>query len=176
MKSIKIAIVGPESTGKTNLSLELGRYFDAAVVPEVARNYLTVNGSNYTESDLREIAKLQCEAEDAALKQHPPLLICDTTLLVLKIWSEFVYGRCDSWIVEEEQERSYDLFLLTDIDLPWEQDPLREHPDQREALFSLYLRSLIRKGVRFRTIFGTGTERSQRAISIVENFLSDSPR
>jgi nicotinamide riboside kinase len=57
---------------------------------------------------------------------------------VIKIWSEFKYGFCDPEILTLMKEQKYDLHLLADVDLPWEDDPLREHPDKRQELFDLY--------------------------------------
>ncbi len=171
MKTLKIAIVGPESTGKTVLSQELAAYFNCPLVPEVSRDYLMHLERDYTFEDLKKIALRQVEAEDMALYQNPGMLICDTTLLVIKIWSEYKYHRCDEWIVTEEKSRPYDLFLLTDIDLAWKEDPLREHPHARKELFSLYYRHLVNTHLHFRLIFGNGPERTERAIRIILAFL-----
>ncbi len=171
MTTIKIAIVGPESTGKSSLALALSRHFNTPFVREVARAYLEKHGPDYRYEDLKKIAKLQCEEEDLLLAADPPLLICDTTLMVIKIWSEFKYQSCDDWIITEEKSRSYDLFLLTDIDLPWEQDPLREHPDKRKELFTVYYRYLIRSNRPFHIVFGSDQERTNRAILLVTTFL-----
>jgi nicotinamide riboside kinase len=172
MTTIKIAIVGPESTGKSSLALDLSRHFNSPFVPEVARAYLKKHGPDYGYNDLKKIATLQCEAEDLFLTSDPPLLFCDTTLMVIKIWSEFKYQRCDDWIIAEEKSRPYDLFLLTDIDLPWEQDPLREHPDKRKELFTEYYRYLIRLNRPFHIVFGSDQERTNRAIQLTTTFLN----
>ena len=114
----RIAINGPESTGKSQLASDLAQHFGCGYVPEIAREYLHQLGRPYEEKDLLEIARLQIDAEEKPLQQQPPLLICDTSLLVIKIWSHFKYGRCHPWIETTEQTRKYSLHLLTDIDLP----------------------------------------------------------
>jgi len=172
MKTIKIAIVGPESTGKSSLALALSRHFNCQFVPEVARDYLEKHGPDYTYEDLLKIAKLQCKTEDLQLAKNPPILICDTTLMVIKIWSEFTFQRCDDEILSEERSRRYDLFLLTDIDLPWVPDPLREHPDKRKELFTIYYRYLIRSSRLFQIIFGSDEERTNRAIQLITAYLN----
>jgi len=171
MNPIKIAIVGPESTGKSALTEELSAHYKTAYVPEIAREYLEHLHRPYEEKDLLEIAIQQCKREDWEASSAKGLLICDTNLLVIKIWSEFKYRKCDPWIVSEENKRSYDLILLMDIDLPWESDPLREHPDQRKELFSIYYRSLIQKNTPFKIVFGMGDERLKRAIKYVDALL-----
>ena len=163
----KIAIVGPESTGKSSLAKSLARYFDTEFVPEIAREYLEKLKIPYRENDLLDIAKIQCETEDRLSKKVGDILICDTTLLVMKIWSEVKYNRCDAWIIEEEERRKYDLFLLCNIDLEWEPDPLREHPDKREFLFNFYLDSLKLMNANYCVISGIGEARIEHAIAAI---------
>lgn len=142
----KIAIVGPESSGKSTLARDLGAR-QSVVVEEFARTYLSDIGPAYEESDLLTIAVAQARAEDAAqgfTEQHGlSLLVCDTDLLTIRIWSEEKYGRCDPWIHEQSEQRHYDLWLLCAPDIPWEPDPLREHPHDRDRLFEIYRASLM---------------------------------
>ncbi|MBK9149453.1 MAG: ATP-binding protein [Flavobacteriales bacterium] len=136
----KIAIVGPESSGKSTLARDLGRH--GIVVGEFARPYLTDSGPGYEEADLLTIAQAQARAEDEAQilaeQQRLPMLICDTDLLTIRIWSEEKYDRCDPWIREQSEQRQYDLWLLCTPDIPWEPDPLRENPHDRDRLFGVY--------------------------------------
>ncbi|MFW5872398.1 MAG: AAA family ATPase, partial [bacterium] len=106
--SIKIAIVGPESTGKSTLSKQLALYFKTAWVPEYARDYLNKLGRPYKQSDLLLIAQEQIALEEKAAANHE-MVFCDTNLLVIKIWSEFKYQSCHPWILKSIKERKYDL-------------------------------------------------------------------
>ncbi|CAN5591112.1 hypothetical protein BH11BAC2_BH11BAC2_14600 [soil metagenome] len=169
----KIAVVGPESTGKSVLSAELASYFQCAYVPEVAREYLNTIKRPYVEDDLLAIAKIQVETEDALLSQQQKVLICDTTLLVIRIWSEVKYERCEKWILQEENSREYDFFLLTNIDLPWEDDPQREHPTMREALFSRYYDALLAKDVKFEVVSGMGVQRLNNALKSIQKQIPE---
>lgn len=164
----RIGIVGPESTGKSDLAAALATHFRCQFVKEVARDYLPQLGRPYGEEDLTSIARLQVAEEEQVLAAHPPLLLCDTTLLVIRIWSAYKYGRIASEITALDQQRRYDLYLLTDIDLPWEEDPLREHPGERPALFSMYYRTLLQQPVPFSLIRGTGNERVQQALRAIQ--------
>ncbi|WKZ66038.1 MAG: ATP-binding protein [Flavobacteriales bacterium] len=159
----RIAIVGPESSGKTTLALELSERLGAAAVPEAARAFLTGLGRPYAEADLLTIAKLQVEREeleaDASGRSGSGLLLCDTDLLTIRIWSEEKFGRCDPWIVAECERRRYDLWLLCRPDIPWEPDPLRENPHDRERLFVAYASRLQRLARPFRIIEGTLEQR-----------------
>lgn len=170
----RIGIVGPESTGKSALSIELARHYGVNRVPEVARDFLENLNRPYREEDLLHLARLQLNAEQDVLKSGPLVLICDTTLLVIRIWSLFKYGRCHPEIIRMEEERAYDLFLLTDIDIPWEADPLREHPDRRSELFGWYYRALLEKSRPFAVVKGTGMERTLNAIRAIERISGHS--
>ncbi len=166
----KIAVTGPESTGKSQLSAELAAHYDEPWVPEFAREYLDRLGRPYQESDIREIARGQLASEKEKERISHRWLFCDTELLVTKIWSEVRYGRCDPWILKNLGKPGYSLYLLCDIDLPWEYDPLREHPDRRQFLFNLYYKELTDRRWPFAVVRGTGPARLRNALGVLENF------
>jgi NadR type nicotinamide-nucleotide adenylyltransferase len=168
----RIAITGPESTGKSELAKQLAVHYQTLWVPEVARDYLIKLSRVYVFEDIAVIAKEQLEQENTLVKKAGSILFCDTDFLVTKIWSNFKYGKCDPWIEEKVKSHLYDLYLLCDIDLPWVEDPLREHPGQREELFKIYLKELQRLNVEFAIISGKGKLRLKNAILEVERTLS----
>jgi len=167
----KIAITGPESTGKSVLARQLAEHYHTCWVPEYAREYLELISRPYDEPDILEIAKGQLERETKALEEAENFLFCDTEPIVTKIWSEVKYHRCHPWILDMIRENHYDLYLLCDIDLPWEYDPLREHPDQRSFLFERYTRELESSGRIFRVISGYGSQRLNHAISGIDQIF-----
>lgn len=166
-----IAIVGPESTGKSTLSAQLARHYHSSWVEEYAREYLTHLKRPYRQSDLIDIAKGQLRQEQIHAKSANKLLFCDTNLLVIKIWSEYKYGICDPWIQNNMELERYHLHLLTDIDLPWEDDELREHPYAREELFNIYHQSLVDADVPFKIISGDRKERIKSAVQAIDRSL-----
>ncbi|MGV3538745.1 MAG: AAA family ATPase [Rufibacter sp.] len=166
--ALKIAVTGPESTGKSTLSQQLAQHYGAPWVPEYAREYLDLLGRPYEAHDLEEIAKGQLERWQQAAAENPPLLFLDTELLVLKIWSEHAYGVCAPFILEQLKKQTVDLYLLSDIDLPWEPDPLREHPHLRQFFFDWYKRELEVMGVPYVVISGSAEERLLNAVEAVE--------
>lgn len=168
LKVRRIAIVGPECTGKTDLARFLAEHYKTVWVPEFARTYLETLDREYTKADLPHIAKGQGVLEDSTAKQANRFLFCDTNLVVIKIWSEFKYGSCDPAILKEMHERTYDLHLLTDVDLPWEDDPLREHPDKRQELFELYEAELKSNNIRYQKIGGDYAARRSAALVAVD--------
>lgn len=162
----KIVVIGPESTGKSTLSQDLALALDTLWVPEYARTYLEKNGATYQFNDLAEIAKGQLISEDKLAEDAHKQLICDTDLYVLKVWSEHKYGKTDSFILHNIASRKYDAYILCDIDMPWEADPLREHPDQemRRYFFELYKDIVIHSGKPFIIASGNQEERLARSL------------
>ena len=169
---LKIAITGPESTGKSLLSQQLANHYHTVWVPEFARSYIAGLNRPYEEKDILYIAQQQILEEEHHKFAANRLLFCDTEPIVTKIWSDVKYGRCHPWITETIKNHPYDLFLLCDIDLPWEYDPLREHPDKRKFLFDLYLNELTSRQFLFFIIQGYGPERFNNAVKIIDNLQS----
>lgn len=183
MKAIKkIVTIGPESTGKSTLAQLLAKHYNTLWVPEYARQYLEENGTAYEYSDLQLIAEGQVAGEDritASLNQqlqhdedHSPFLFIDTDLYVIKVWSEYVFNRCDNRWLRQIAERKYDGYLLCATDLPWQADELREYPNQeiRDELFEHYKDLLINQPLPWCTISGDYDERFQKAVVFVDSF------
>ena len=168
---IKIAIVGPESTGKSTLSAKLAAHYKTEWVHEYAREYLNSINRSYNYDDLKFIAQGQLEEEDRKLEDASKLLICDTTLLVLKVWSESAFKKCDEFIVSNLNKRNYDLHLLCNIDLPWVPDPQREHPDKRKYFFDLYEAELKKRKLNYVIIEGKVYERFEKAVKAIDKIL-----
>jgi NadR type nicotinamide-nucleotide adenylyltransferase len=165
----RIAITGPESTGKSNLAKSLALHYHAHLVPEFAREYLDKINREYQERDLLSIAKGQFETEEKISKQANEYLFIDTDFLVMKIWSLHKYGKCDPWIINKFENHQYDLYLLCDVDIPWQPDPQREHPDIRQYLFDWYLKELSSANLNYKIVSGTGETRVDNAIKFINN-------
>jgi NadR type nicotinamide-nucleotide adenylyltransferase len=173
----KIVIIGPESTGKSTLCSQLSAHYKTIWCPEFARQYLLDNGTNYSFEDLATIAKGQLELEEKYLLEvnhsesstQNPTLFLDTDMYVMKVWCEFVFGKCHQFILDEIKTRKYDLYLLCNIDLPWVKDELREYPDEkpRQELFAIYQNILFNQTTPWHLISGTNEERLQNAIHAI---------
>ena len=166
----KIVVIGPESTGKSTLCEALAIKLNTVWVPEYARQYLENLERPYNEADLLLIAKGQVASEDALLNSANGYLVCDTDLNVIKVWSEHKYGRCHPYILQQVAERKYDFYLLADIDIPWQYDPLREHEDRamRQHFYSIYKGIVAQSGIPWAAISGAQyEERLQKAIDAI---------
>ncbi|RLD20332.1 MAG: ATPase [Bacteroidetes bacterium] len=168
-KPIKVVVTGPESTGKSTLCSALAKYYKTDYVPEYAREYLIENGREYIKEDLIKITEGQIKLEEQYQKQISNLLVCDTSLEVIRVWSEWKYNSCDPFILEQANARTPDLFLLMTPDLPWQPDPLRENPDDRQEIFAYYKKVLTEYHVKVVEVYGD--EKSRKEIAI--NSLND---
>ena len=170
---IKIAIFGPESTGKTTLATQLAEYYKTVWVPEFARDYLQEkldSGRGICDiDDMLPIAYGQTKLENESALIANKYLFCDTNLLVTKVFSELYYNFCDSLLDKAARAHQYDLFFLTDIDVPWEDDGLRDSPDGRETVFEVFKQSLIDNKKPFITISGDKETRLKKAVAIIED-------
>jgi NadR type nicotinamide-nucleotide adenylyltransferase len=161
----KVVIIGPESTGKSTLSQQLAGHLNMPWIPEYARYYLEKLVRNYRYKDLLNIAVGQINWENEALEKNTKLLICDTDLLVIKVWSEHKYGKLDPWVERQIQNRTYDHYFLTQVDFPWQPDPLREHPDKREYFFGVYQNLLENLNKPYHIISGSPQERLSQCLN-----------
>ena len=114
--------------------------------------------------------QLTLEAEMLPLANG--LLICDTTFITVKIWSDYTFGRTPQEVLDELPKHPYDLYLLLDIDLPWEEDPLRDFPHMREHFRDIWLKELTALNARYVVISGLGDDRYENAVNAIDNFIS----
>ncbi|MCV9929862.1 DUF4301 family protein [Flavobacterium sp. LS1R49] len=170
---LKFALFGPESTGKTTLAKQLASYYETEWVPEFARDYLQErweeNQHICVEEDMMPIAYGQTKLENEKLALANKYLFCDTNLMVTKVFSEMYYGFCNPLLNEAAQEHEYDLFFLTDIDVPWEKDDIRDTPNERESVFSIFKETLINTNKPFITLSGNKELRLANAVEIINN-------
>ena len=168
---IKIAVVGPESTGKSTMAQFLARHYHTVWVPEYARAYCANLTEPCTWQDEVNMFYGQLALEKELLPQANKLLICDTTFITVKIWSEYTFGRSPQEVLDELPKHPYDLYLLLDIDLPWEEDPLRDFPHMREHFMEVWYKELNALDANYVLISGTGDDRYANAIKAIDEFL-----
>lgn len=172
---IKIAITGPESTGKTTLARQMAKSFNTVYVPEYARDYLNQIDRGYTYEDVLRIAEGQFKKEEEIQGIANQIVFCDTGLLVLRIWLADKFGAIPGWIDKALGEGNYDYFLLMAPDLPWEGDQLREDPERLDELFKAYQEKLNTFQLTYQSIYGKGERRFNNALQVVEEWLTNTP-
>lgn len=168
----KIAILGPESTGKTELAALLAKHFDGEWVPEYARSYIENLGQAYNFQDICNIAIRQIEQENEYL--HRPgngYVFFDTDLIITKVWFEYCYKTVPDFVTKHLKKNIYDAYLLCLPDLPWQPDKVREHGSDRDFFFEWYQKEIEKTGKPFRITGGTGHQRLLNAIEAVNIML-----
>ncbi len=177
-KMLKIVVVGPESTGKSTLCASLSNHFKTDWCREYARDFLLQHGTNYTFDDLLEVAKGQLHTEDSCIQklrtEGKSIVFIDTDMYVMKVWCEFVFGKCHPFILNEIIHRTYDGYLLCKPDLPWVKDELREYPDlkTRELLYHHYKDILINQSTPWYEVNGEDPSRTNNALKWVEQLMA----
>ena len=174
---IKIAVIGPESSGKSTLCEMLNAHYKGFVVKEFAREYLN-DKSTYEEEDLLEIAKGQANFEEEGINSDKNIILFDTNFLVLKVWSDIKYNRCHPFIDEELSNRKYDLTLLLLPNIPWQYDPMRESPsiEDRMNIFKEYRKQLELLKHPYQIIHNIGYGRTQESIYHINELIASQNR
>ncbi|MGB5941802.1 MAG: ATP-binding protein [Leeuwenhoekiella sp.] len=172
---LKVVLFGPESSGKTTLSRQLAKFYNTIWIPEFARDYLQEKwdrtGTICGPEDLLPIAEGQIALENNAASKAKKILFCDTDLLETKVYSEAYYGFCDPLLEQYALSNTYDLYLLTDIDVPWEPDDLRDRPDRREEMFLRFKEALVKYDRHFITLSGNEQKRLNKATNHINTNL-----
>ncbi|MDX5584519.1 MAG: ATP-binding protein [Aureibaculum sp.] len=173
---IKVVLFGPESSGKTTLSIKLAYHYNTVWVAEYAREYLQNKWNNERKtcenSDLLPIAIGQMKLENKLVKKADKILICDTDLLETKVYSEEYYGgTVDPLLEKAAAKNSYDLYLLTYVDTPWEADDLRDKPQERLEMFNAFEKALKKYDRPYILLKGDKKIRLKTAIKAIDKLL-----
>jgi NadR type nicotinamide-nucleotide adenylyltransferase len=174
LKQIRIAITGPESTGKSTLARQLSEAFGGLFIPEYARDYVAQLPGHYEFTDIENIARKQIEQYVQASQTSTEIVFFDTWLIITKVWFNWVYGKVPSWLEAAIRDCPIDLYLLCRPDLPWEADDVRENGgENRIKLFNRYKEELIGYGFGFVEISGLESARLSNAANVVREFCAN---
>ena len=173
---LKVVVFGPESSGKTTLSKALALHYNVLWIEEFAREYLQEKWDKEKKvcelDDLLPIAFGQIKLENEYSQKTTKLLICDTDLLETKVYSETYYdGFCDPLLEKHAIENKYDLYILTDIDIPWVKDDLRDRPKKREEMFNAFKKTLIKCDKPYILVSGDVDNRMRNATKEIDKLL-----
>jgi NadR type nicotinamide-nucleotide adenylyltransferase len=175
--ALRIAIYGPESTGKSSLAAALAERFGEPWAPEYVRAFWNERGGRIVADDLDAIARGQIEAEAAAARRARRVMFADTELLTNVLWADLLFpGACPAWVRREAEARSrhYALYVFCDTDLPFEPDPQRCFPDEagRSRCRHLWLDTLERHRLPALHLSGPWPTRLARAEAAVNRLLA----
>jgi NadR type nicotinamide-nucleotide adenylyltransferase len=171
----RVVLIGAESTGKTSLAARLAAHYDTVWLPEYGREYIDRKQAPPEPDDIPRIAREQLRREDLLAQQANRLLLCDTDLIVTSVLSDYYFGACPAWIRQASYERSYDLHVLCDTDVPWEADPFqREGPAVRARLQGRYVEELEARGLPTVLVSGTVEARMRTATAAIDRLFAGS--
>lgn len=168
----KIAIIGPESTGKSELAQALALHYNGIFVPEYARTYVEQLERDYTFDDVCRIAIRQIE-EQLTFKESQVPVFFDTEMIITKVWLEHCYQNVPVFVEENIQSNYFDLYLICYPDLPWVPDPVREHGgDERIFFYNWYLNEARKTGRPQFIISGIDANRTNNAIRVIDDYMA----
>jgi nicotinamide riboside kinase len=163
----RICITGTESTGKTVLAEQLAKHFDCPLLEDVSRKHIAELTAPCTQEDVLTIAQEIIEAETIMRRETNAFFISDNDLINIKIWLLYYNWSVPEWLEEAMLQTKEDVFLLCDIDLPWQADEQRQNPNDRAELFEQFKQALEQLEANYSVVNGLGRERLERAIQII---------
>lgn len=166
----KIVITGPECSGKSFLTEKLSERLKIPYSEEYARIYLNEHGLEYTLDDIQAINQIQNHIQDKLIAHHEHVLM-DTDVLTLMIWCREVFQEIPKKIMLDFERRKPDLYLLCRPDIPWEYDPQRANPHDRDRLFEIYREYLESRDIPFYIIEGNSQVRIDYATACVRQYI-----
>lgn len=170
--SQKILIIGAECTGKSTLAHALTRHYHATVVPEYMRNFVDNQPAGYLcqYDDMLPIACGQMNLENHHGKLGFDYVICDTGLPLLKVYSDWYFGKCPDAINQAIHQLHYDWVLLTDdIGIEWVADGQRDLPHGRTMIRQKIIEILDSYHISYYPISGTLTDRIGQIKQLLDN-------
>lgn len=165
---MRICLIGPESTGKSELARRARQELGAVVADEYAREYAEIHGL-LTAADVEPIARGAIAILDRATAD---LVVLDTDLISTVVYARHYYGHCPQWIEDEARKRRADLYLLLDTDVAWKADPARDAGgDAREDLFDAFRATLDEFDTQWQIVSGDWEARWLQLLSYVKKCL-----
>jgi len=129
-----IAVVGPESTGKSTMTRDLADRFNQGYAHEHGRTLSEVRNNKLTEDDFRSIGIGQ-KALIKAAHENYPVVFTDTeaftTLLYSRIYLDETSLDFDEHMIKQI-DNTHDFYILLAPTVPWVDDGTRVMPDQEE--------------------------------------------
>jgi HTH-type transcriptional repressor of NAD biosynthesis genes len=171
----RVCLLGSESTGKTTLARALADAFDTVWNPEYGRPYTEIGrdpATPWTSFEFTHIARIQCWYEDTLAGSASRVLFCDTDAFTTALFHQVYLGE-PTHAFDDLAARSYDLFLVCGLDVPWRHDGIREFDDQRQWMHERYLERAKKSGSPWLHLEGPHESRLEAAFQAVIQLLGD---
>ncbi len=175
----RVCVLGAESTGTTTLSRALAKHYNTLWVPEYGRKY---SEKKYAQGDrvwnsgeFEIIAREQQRQEDDAARLANKVLICDTNAFVTEIFHELYMGNMSEKVAEIGEKAKADLYIVTDVNIPFVQDGLREGGPLRTWMHKRFIDELKNRNFPYIVVEGEHSQRMIEAISMINHLLEPKP-
>ena len=147
MKIFRIAVVGAECTGKSQLCEQLAARLPGITFEEPLRRWVRERGAPPVAHEQAQLVQWQQQAEANACKQaaHQGLrvVLCDSAPLVTAVYSDLYYQDRSLYAPAYQHHLSYDLTLWCQPDIPWQADPgMRDGDTYRQQTHQLLSKAL----------------------------------
>jgi HTH-type transcriptional repressor of NAD biosynthesis genes len=166
----RVCLLGPECTGKSTLAANLAKHYSSCYVGECAR-VLRDMQRQIEPGDVQRVARAQLASELTLARRANRVLFLDTDLLAVQFWSERRFGMCPEWICQEARRRQYDLYLVTDVDVPFVGEQRYDRPEERRAFLQRCLDTLEARGLDYVRLSGAWVRRFEQAVTEVDALL-----
>lgn len=168
----RVCVVGAESTGTTTLAKSLAEYFNTVWVPEYGREYFedkfdSDKAQSWKTEEFLHIAKVQAEMEDVFARSANRIVFCDTDAFATCIWHERYVGYPSQELEKFAATRDYELYLLTQDDIPFVQDGYRDGEHIRHWMHERFKQRLENNGIKHILLSGSHERRMNEAISYI---------
>ncbi len=179
----RVCIVGAESTGTTTLARQLAEHFQTVWVPKYGRTYcenLAASGVDlwnyqWRSEEFLDIARSQCDLEEELARAANRILICDTDALATSVWHERYMNSRSREVEDIASARKYDLYVLTDCDIPFVQDGLRDGEAIRRWMTARFEERLAERQLPWIKVSGPPAKRLASAIERIDRMMQLNP-
>ncbi|MBL8330795.1 MAG: ATP-binding protein [Rubrivivax sp.] len=175
--ALRIAVLGAECTGKTELVLALRDALSAerglrvAAVMEYLREWCDERLRTPARHEQAAIAQEQQRRIEAAAAAHE-IVVCDTTPLMTALYSRWYFGDDSLEPAAVAAHRDCQVTLVTGLDLPWEPDGHQRDGEHVRGPIDALLRDTLRAhAIAYADVRGLGADRLASAWTALQPWL-----